>query len=61
MQADPKARYQAFSEFLADLNKPNVDVLQEYQNLPLIKRYPVQFWQTVAFALFITLLISLAF
>lgn len=61
VQADPKARYQAFSEFLADLNKPSVDVLQEYQNLPLIKRYPVQFWQMLAFALFIALLVSLAF
>jgi protein phosphatase len=61
VQADPKLRYQAFSEFLADLNKPNIDVLQEYQSLPLIKRYPVQFWQALAFALFIALLISLAF
>jgi protein phosphatase len=61
VQADPKARYQAFSEFLADLSKPSVDILQEYQNLPLIKRYPVQFWQAVAFLLFIALLISFAF
>ncbi len=61
VQADPKLRYQAFSEFLADLNKPNVDVLQEYKSLPLIKRYPVEFWQTVAFMLLIALLMALAF
>ena len=61
VQADPKLRYQAFSEFLTDLNKPNVDVLQEYKSLPLIKRYPVEFWQTVAFVLLIALLMALAF
>lgn len=61
LQADPRDRYQAYSEFFADLNKPNIDVLQAYQNLPLAKRYPVQFWQAIAFILFFALLMALAF
>lgn len=61
LQADPRDRYQAYSEFFADLNKPNIDVLQAYQNLPLVKRYPVQFWQAIAFILFFALLMALAF
>lgn len=61
LQADPKQRYQAFSEFLTDLNKPNLDVLQAYQKLPFIKRYPIQFWQATTFILLITLLGVMAF
>lgn len=61
LQANPKDRYHAFSEFLTDLNKPNLDVLQAYQNLPFIKRYPIQFWQATTFILLITLLGVIAF
>lgn len=61
LQANPKERYQAFSEFLTDLNKPNIDVLQAYQSLPFIKRYPTQFWQATTFILLITLLGVIAF
>jgi serine/threonine protein phosphatase PrpC len=57
--AEPKLRYQAYSEFLADFSKPNTSAIQEYKNQPLIKRNPVQFWQGVSVLLFIALLLSL--
>jgi len=57
--ADPKLRYQAFSEFAADLNKPNIDAVESYQNQPLLQRNPVQFWQGISLVLFIALIISL--
>ncbi len=58
-QADPKLRYQAFSEFATDLNKPNLLAVEEYKKQPLIERNPVQFWQGISVLLFIALLISL--
>ncbi|MGL1956782.1 MAG: bifunctional protein-serine/threonine kinase/phosphatase [Colwellia sp.] len=54
--ANPKNRYQAFSEFYSDLNKPNTSVIEEYKNQPLLQRNPVLFWQGVSSVLFITLL-----
>jgi protein phosphatase len=59
VSADPKLRYKAFSEFEADINKPNITALADYQRQPLIERYPVQFWQLVSLMLFILLILSL--
>lgn len=58
--AEPKARYQAFSEFYADLTKPNNSAAQDYKNQPLMTRDPVQFWQSTSVILFILLLFSLS-
>lgn len=43
----PDNRYQALSEFVADLKKPNADFLSG-EGLPMIERNPVVFWKTVS-------------
>ncbi len=58
-QPDPKLRYQAFSEFQADLTKPNLTALEEYKKQPILQRNPVKFWQGLSFILFVLLVISL--
>ena len=58
-QANPKLRSQAFSEFYANLSKPNIEAIDEYKNLPLIQRNPVRFWQGVSSILLICLMLSL--
>ena len=58
-QAEPSLRYQAFSEFNADLSKPNLSAIADYQSQPIIKRNPVQFWQGVSALLFILLILVL--
>lgn len=55
----PKQRYQAYSEFYADLSKPNVSALENYKSQPLIQRNPVQFWQGLSAILFIAFIIAL--
>ena len=57
--ADPKKRYQAYSEFYADLSKPNIDAIEGYKSKPLIQRDPVQFWQGVSLILFICTIAAL--
>lgn len=59
-QADPKLRYQAFSELETDLKKPNLTAVEEYKKQPIMQRNPVKFWQGVSLILFISLVISLA-
>jgi protein phosphatase len=56
--ADPRDRFQAFSEFNADFTKPNTNAEQEYKNQPLLQRDPVSFWQGVSLLLFIALIVS---
>jgi len=58
-QAEPSLRFQAFSEFNADLNKPNLSAIEDYQRQPIIQRNPVQFWQSVSALLFIALIVVL--
>jgi len=58
-RADPQKRYQAYSELLTDLTKPNVTALAAYQQQPLLQREPVKFWQMVSLLLTIALLVSL--
>lgn len=57
--ADPKSRYNAFSEFFSDLSKPNLTAVEEYKTQPLLQRNPILFWQGMSFFLFIALVISL--
>jgi len=58
-EADPILRYQAFSEFFSDLNKPNINALQEYKKQPIMKRNPIQFWQGMSAILFVAFIIAL--
>lgn len=58
-KADPISRYQAFSEFLVDLNKPNINAMEEYKTQPLLQRNPTKFWQTCSLLLLFALIISL--
>jgi len=58
-EANPKLRYQAFSEFFADLSNPRLNAIEEYKNQPLLQRNPILFWQSVSALLFIGLIIAL--
>lgn len=58
-KADPKMRYQAFSELYTDINKPNTSAIEEYETQPLLQRDPIKFWQGVSLLLFIALMLSL--
>ena len=57
--ADPRLRYQAFSEFFTDLSKPSSSAVEAYKKQPLLARNPLLFWQSVSALLFIGLMISL--
>jgi len=58
-QPNPESRTQAFSEFYGDLNKPNIEAIDNYKSKPLIERNPVQFWQGISCLLCIALVASL--
>jgi serine/threonine protein phosphatase PrpC len=58
-KANPNFRYHAFSEFNADLNKPNLSAIEDYKNQPIMQRNPVQFWQGISALLFMVLTIVL--
>lgn len=58
-EANPKERYQAFSEFFSDLSKPSNNAVESYKKQPIMQRNPVQFWQSISLILFICLIISL--
>ena len=58
-QADPKLRYNAFSEFFADLSNPQTNAIEEYNSQPLLKRNPILFWQSLSALLFIGLIFAL--
>jgi serine/threonine protein phosphatase PrpC/tRNA A-37 threonylcarbamoyl transferase component Bud32 len=57
--ADPRLRYQAFSEFFTDLSKPSSSAVEAYKKQPLLARNPLLFWQSVSALLFISLVVSL--
>jgi len=58
-QADPRARYQGYSELAADLNKPNLVAIDEFEKQPLLQRDPIKFWRSLSFILLMLLLVSL--
>lgn len=60
-EANPALRYQAFSEFFADLSKPNINAIQEYKKQPIMERNPIQFWQGMSAILFIALIFALIY
>ena len=51
VEKDPAHRYEAYSQFIVDLSRPNINAEEAYQNRPLIERNPIKFWQTVSGAL----------
>ncbi|MCX4025769.1 bifunctional protein-serine/threonine kinase/phosphatase [Spartinivicinus marinus] len=55
LSPNPAKRYQSFSEFYHDLCTPNRSLISQHQQQPLIKRYPVRFWQVLSSVLFILL------
>ncbi|WP_158970188.1 bifunctional protein-serine/threonine kinase/phosphatase [Paraglaciecola sp. L3A3] len=62
LQPNPKYRYEAFSELLMDLDKPNQVMLGALQKQPLIKRNPILVYQglcVIQFVLIIILVIQL--
>ncbi|MEF1309430.1 bifunctional protein-serine/threonine kinase/phosphatase [Vibrio mytili] len=44
----PSKRYQALGDFIADLFTPNVQLLNDVGNKPLLKRNPILFWKSLA-------------
>lgn len=57
--ADPAQRFSAFSEFQAELSKPNHSAIEVYKKQPLLQRDPVRFWQLISAILAFALLASL--
>ncbi len=55
LQLNPRQRYGALSEFVADLSKPNPALIKQHK--PLLEKNPIGFWKTVAALLFISNLI----
>ena len=49
LSLDPKSRYGDIYEFLHDLKYPNPDFIAA-RYVPLIERYPLGFWKSVAAA-----------
>ncbi|MBL4899089.1 MAG: bifunctional protein-serine/threonine kinase/phosphatase [Colwellia sp.] len=58
-QANPNLRPQVFSEFYANLSKPNIEAIDEYKSQPLIQRNPVAFWRGTSLILLVCLMLSL--
>ena len=52
VQKKPASRYETFSEFLFDLNKPNPALMKT--TAPLFERNPVGFWRGLSIVLLIT-------
>lgn len=48
VEADPKSRYGLYSEFMADLSKPNLSAENNFKNRPFIERDPVKFWKLIS-------------
>ncbi|GAC15025.1 bifunctional protein-serine/threonine kinase/phosphatase [Aliiglaciecola lipolytica] len=58
---NPDLRYQAFSEFLMDVTKPNTAMLNQIEHRPLIQRHPLTLFKIIAgieFLIIIWLIIS---
>ena len=56
----PSARYQAFSEFEADICKPNISAVEEYKSQPILERDPVLFWKSTTVICFLLFMWALA-
>jgi hypothetical protein len=47
LQPEPTQRYEAFSELLVDMSKPNKRMLMAIENQPLLERDPLLFYKMV--------------
>lgn len=47
-QPNPDKRYEVLSEFIADLTRPNGDLLTTQSQRPLLERNPLAFWKWLA-------------
>jgi serine/threonine protein phosphatase PrpC len=59
VQANPEHRYQAYSEFVMGITKPNLNAEQAFNSKPLLERDPVRFWQLVSIVLAVVVVILL--
>jgi serine/threonine protein phosphatase PrpC len=59
LQANPRDRYEALSEFLQDLSEPNMALQASISRQPLIEKNPVVLWQTLAVVLLVLNLIQI--
>ena len=55
----PQSRYDDLSEFVYDLNHPNLAFLRREDHIPLLQRNPLRFWQVLSLILLLTNLILL--
>ena len=58
LAARPENRYQAMSEFQADLRNPSQDVLTSSEYVPLIERNPLRFWQGFSVVLLLVVIVQ---
>lgn len=47
-EPNPEHRYDAYSEFVEDLNQPSTAILRAAKRRPLLERDPLRFWQMVS-------------
>lgn len=59
LRANPKSRYQSYSEFLLDISQPNWSMLNATQSQPLIERNPLLLYQLICVIQFIVICILL--
>ncbi|MEY4481031.1 MAG: hypothetical protein RIQ84_193 [Pseudomonadota bacterium] len=57
LHINPIERYQEVSEFIYDINKPNL-ALTEEKIIPLIERDPVIFWKTICLIMLMALILT---
>ena len=58
--ANPDSRYEALSELVADLDRPNPELVRRAEAAPLLEKNPTLFWKLVSLALAVLLVLSLA-
>jgi serine/threonine protein kinase len=61
LQPNPALRYEAFSEFLADLSHPNTAMLKTVQSQPLLQRNPLLFYQGLSIVQFLLIVALVVF
>jgi len=54
---NPQLRYEALSEFIHDLTKPNSEFLTSEESMPMIESNPLLFWKSVTAGLFLSNLV----
>jgi len=54
VEPDPDHRYEAYSQFITEITRPNIQAEKTYLSRPLIQRDPVKFWQTLSGLLAVT-------